>query len=130
MGLGHIFWTGQRTGSLDHNETTITVQVLPYKPLFTDSEIELIHPAGFFPPSRQATLPPLRCSPSSYLTASAFVNDFKGRVNGAEHPGRRYPEGVRYASAGRYVAHCTFSSSLFFLSFMHSFWCLLMCPHK
>lgn len=133
LGLDHILWTGSVdqitgpdhwTGSLDHTKTTIGLQVLLYKPLFQRvREIELIHPAAFFPP-RLAALPPLRRAPPSYLAASAFVNDFKERVNRAEHPGRRYPGGAPHYGSGRYVAQCTFSfsfSPLFLLPFFHSF---------
>lgn len=95
----------------------------------------------FFPPDKQPCPPPNPLPHTHthtlfppYLAASAFVNGFKGRVNRAEHPGRRYVGGARYSGAGRYVARCTFSVPFLllfsFFLFKRPFQCLLMCPHK
>lgn len=118
--VDQITGLGYWTGLLDHTKTTISLQNPALQATFlTESEIELIHPAAFFP-LRQAALPPLRRAPPSYLAASAFVNDFKERVNRTEHPGRRYPGGAPQYGSGRYVAQCTFSFS-FSPPFFHSF---------
>lgn len=129
---GPDYWTGlldRVTGPhQDHNQSPKSCFTSHF---FTESEIELIHPAAFFP-LRQAALPPLRRAPPSYLAASAFVNDFKERVNRAEHPGRRYPGGAPQYGSGRYVAQCTFSFSFsplfFFLSFIRSLLVLFNVP--
>lgn len=127
--------TSSWTGSVDHTKTTINLQNPALQATFSQSQRQnsSIQPP-FLLSDRQlcrlcAALPP------SYLAASAFVNDFKERVNRAEHPGRRCPGGAPQYGSGRYVAQCTFSfsfSPLFFSSFLSFvlFWCFLMCPHK